>query len=219
MIVHTMNPTEVVAEAIRDLPAVWNKLRDPIARLQRLSKVDKRVRDREQVVSYRSHAGNNWLIVLRAKKRVITIAPFVYYWGSDNRLRAARVCDQGISFHFTDHVLDQYFNRFNKAVGQLERFKEFIVENFDFGVESSDELGELRVGVRHGYITGLWLVKEEVVQLTTFVDHGKLFQDQIEQMERLDQQRYELAHPGRRPLPGYVPAYPNGFRSAPTPAR
>ena len=84
------------------------------------------------------------------------------------------------------------------ATNETHTVKEFIVENFDFGVESSDELGELRVGVRHGYITGLWLVKEEVVQLTTFVDHGKLFQDQIEQMERLDQQRYELAHPGRR---------------------
>ena len=41
------------------------------------------------------------------------------------------------------------------------------------------------------------------MQLTTFVDHGKLFDDQIEQMERLDQQRYENAHPGRRPTPGY----------------
>ena len=46
-------------------------------------------------------------------------------------------------------------------------------------------------------------MKDKVVQLTTFVDHGKLFDDQIEQMERLDQQRYENAHPGRRPTPGY----------------
>lgn len=210
MIVHTMTPAEVIAEAIRDLPAVWNKLREPIERLKRNVKLNKRLLGKEQLIEYRSHAGNNWVIVVRPTKKVISISPFVYYWCSDRKLRAARVCDQGISYHFSHHVLDQYFNRFNKSEGQLERFKEFIAENVDMGVEHCEELGELRVGVRHGYITGVWLEKEKSVQLTTFVDHGKLFPEQLEQMERLDQQRYEHAHPGRRPPPGYASPYPNG---------
>ena len=66
MIVHTMSPAEVVAEAVRDLPAVWNKLKEPVARLQRQVKVDPRVRDKERFVEYRSHNSNNSIGVLRA---------------------------------------------------------------------------------------------------------------------------------------------------------
>ena len=168
-------------------------------------------------MEYRSHAGNNWIIVLRPTKKVLTIATFVYYWGSDNKLRAARICDQGISFHFSGYLLEQYFARFNKSAGALERFKEFAVENMDLGAESCDQLGELRCGIRHGYLTGRWVVKDEIVQLTTFVDHGKLFPEQIEQMERLDQQRYESAHPGRRPAPGYRSPWSKGPGGSSTP--
>ena len=203
MIVHTMSPAQVVAEAITDLPALWNKMKGPIARLQRLSKVDPRVRDKEHVEVYRSHGDNNWLVVMRPTKKVLSVAPFVWYWCADRKIRAARICDDGLSFHFSAHLLDQYFARFNKLEGQLERFKEFAKENIDLGIESCDAIGEIRCGVRHGYLTGRWEVKDKVVQLTTFVDHGKLFPDQIEQMERLDQQRYEQAHPGRRRTPGY----------------
>ena len=121
-------------------------------------------------MEYRSHAGNNWIIVLRPTKKVLTSATFVYYWGSDNKLRAARICDQGISFHFSGYLLEQYFARFNKSAGALERFKEFAVENMDLGAESCDQLGELRCGIRHDYLTGRWVVKDEIVQLTTFGD-------------------------------------------------
>lgn len=119
------------------------------------------------------------------------------------KICAARICDEGLSFHFSGHLFDQYFARFNKSVGALERFKEFAKENIDLGIESCDAIGEIRCGVRHGYLTGRWEVQDKVVQLTTFVDHGLLFPDQIEQMERLDQQRFENAHPGRRRTPGY----------------
>ena len=215
MIVHTMSPTEVVADAVRDLPAVWNKLKDPVARLQRQVKVDPRVRDKERFVEYRSHNSNNWIIVLRATKKVVSIVPYVYYWGSDKKLRAARICDPGISYHFSGHLLEQYFARFNKAAGALERLKEFAVENMDIGTESCDALGELRCGIRHGYLTGVWAVKDTVAQLTTFVDHGKLFPEQIEQMERLDQQRYESAHPGRRHQFGHPSPWAKGSGASP----
>lgn len=189
-----MSPTEVVAEAITDLPALWNKMKDPIARLQRRARVDPRVRDQEQLVPYRSHAGNNWLVVLRANKKVVSLTPFIYYYGKDEQIRAARICHAGISFHFSAHVLSQYFARFNKTLGKVERLKEFIVENMDIGLETCDQIDEIRVGVRHGYITGRWEVEDSLIQLTTFVDHGKLFPEQLEQMDRLDEQRYESAH-------------------------
>ncbi|MBK9289275.1 MAG: hypothetical protein IPN38_16730 [Flavobacteriales bacterium] len=38
-----------------------------------------------------------------------------------------------------------------------------------------------------------------MAQLITFVDHGKLFKEQLEQMERLDQQRFNSIRPVRIP--------------------
>ncbi|MBK9077179.1 MAG: hypothetical protein IPL77_19840 [Flavobacteriales bacterium] len=58
-------------------------------------------------------------------------------------------------------------------------------------------------------------MKDTVAQLTTFVDHGKLFPEQIEQMERLDQQRYESAHPGRRPQFGHPSPWAKGSGASP----
>jgi len=79
----------------------------------------------------------------------------------------------------------------------LDRLKEFVKENFDIGTEYDLDGDAVRCGVRHGYIIGTWEVPHRIAQLITFVDHGKLFEDQIEQMDRLDQQRYESAHPKR----------------------
>ena len=77
--------------------------------------------------------------------------------------------------------------------------KELIRENMDFGVEYSLDNDEVRVGVRHGYIIGKWVVPHKLAQLITFVDHGKLFDEQVEQMDRLDQQRAENLRPVRTP--------------------
>lgn len=219
MIVHTMSPAEVVQEAIRDLPTVWNKMKVPVDRLKHKSRVDPGVREKEQLVLYRSPAGNNWLVVMRPHKKVIAITLFVYYWCADNKLRAARICDPGISIHLSAHALEQYFNRFNRSAGAVERLKEFVKENMDIGLESCDEINELRCGIRHGYMTGVWAVKGSVMQITTFVDHGKLFPEQIEQMERLDVQRYESAHPTRRPEPGHISPYAKTPHPAPRAGR
>lgn len=204
MIVPSMSPAEVVREAISDLPAVWNKFRSPIDRLMREAKVNKRIRDKERLEAYRSPEGNNWLVLTRPNKKMVNVALFVWYWGTDERLRAARIQDDGVSYHLSAHMLEQYFERFNRLPGKLERLKEFAKENMDVGAEYSLDGNELRCGIRHGYLIGHWLVPHQIGQLTTFVDHGKLFTNQLEQMERLDQQRYASAHPGRRPTPGYV---------------
>lgn len=197
MIVPTMSIEQIITEAFGDLPALWNKMREPAKRLQRLSKVDKSCRGMEQVYSYRSHARNNWLVVMRASKKVISIACYVWYRGTDDRLRFARIQNDGVSYHFSAHMLEQYFERFNKEPVTLERMKEFVKENFDIGAEYALNANEVRCGIRHGYLIGHWEVDQHIAQITTFVDHGKLFNEQIEQMDRLDQQRYRSAHPIR----------------------
>ena len=199
MIVQTHSPEQVVREAFRDLPAMWNKMKDPIARLQRRMRVDKSLRMEPQLFEYRSHEGNNWLIAMLPTKKVLNIAPFVWYRGTDGYYRAARIVQDGVCYHISHHVLEQYAERFNSTEDGFFRLKEFIRENMDFGMEYCLDNDEVRVGVRHGYIIGKWVVPHKLAQLITFVDHGKLHADQHEQMDRLDQQRAEGLRPLRIP--------------------
>ncbi|HRP00128.1 MAG TPA: hypothetical protein PLN54_11885 [Flavobacteriales bacterium] len=201
MIVQTHTPEQVVREALRDMPALWNKLKDPVTRMQRQLRKDKSQRLVPQLFAYRSPAGNNWLVAMLATKKVISIVPFVWYRGVDGYYRAARVVEDGVCHHITHHVLEQYAERFNRTGDGLTRLKEFIRENMCFGTEHCLQNDDVRVGVAHGFLIGTWVVPHKVVQLITFVDHGKLFSDQLEQMERLDQQRFESTRPVR--IPGY----------------
>jgi hypothetical protein len=199
MIVQTHSPEQVVREAFRDMPAMWNKLKQPIERLQRNMRKDKSLRLQPLLHEYRSHEGNNWLVAMLPTKKVLQIAPFVWYRGTDGYYRAARIVADGVCFHISHHVFEQYAARFNRTGDGLSRMKEFIRENMDFGVEYSLDNDEVRVGVRHGYIIGKWVVPHKLAQLITFVDHGKLFDEQVEQMDRLDQQRAENLRPMRTP--------------------
>lgn len=203
MIVHTHSPEEVVREAFRDLPAMWNKLKGPIDRLQRRIRVDKALRMEPQLFEYRSHAGNNWLVAMLPTKKVLHIVPFVWYRGGDGFYRAARIVQDGLCYRLSHHVLEQYGARFNRTGDGLSRLKDFIRENMCFGSEYCLDNEDVRVGVKHGYIIGTWVVPHQLVQLITFVDHGKLFSEQLEQMDRLDQQRAEDLRP-QRPPGGYV---------------
>lgn len=204
MIVETHSPEQVVREALRDMPAMWNKLKDQLQRLMREVRKDKAVRKVPKLFEYRSHEGNNWVVAVLPQKKVMNIAPFVWYRGADNYYRAARVVEDGVCYHISHHVLAQYFARFNRTDDGLSRLKEFIQVNMAFGMEHCLDNNEVRVGVAHGYITGTWVVPQAVAQLTTFVDHGKLFPDQLEQMDRLDQQRYESLRPMANLRGGYV---------------
>jgi len=204
MIVETHTPEQVVREALRDIPAMWNKLKDPIKKLMRRVKVDKTTRNVPYLLEHRSHAGNNWLVAVLPQKKVLSVVPFVWYRGADHYYRAARVVEDGVCYHISHHVLAQYFARFNRTDDGSARLKEFVQENMTFGMEHCLDNSEVRVGVPHGYMTGTWCVPHKVVQLTTFVDHGKLFPDQLEQMDRLDAQRYASLRVPPRPPGGYV---------------
>jgi len=201
MIVQTHTPEQVVREALRDMPTLWNKLKGPVTRMQRQLRKDKSQRLVPQLFEYRSPAGNNWLVAMLPTKKVLNIVPFVWYRGADGYYRAARVVEDGVCHHITHHVLEQYAERFNRTGDGLTRLKEFIRENMCFGTEHCLQNDDVRVGVAQGFLIGTWVVPHQVVQLITFVDHGKLFSDQLEQMERLDQQRFESTRPVR--IPGY----------------
>lgn len=201
MIVQSHSPEQVVREALRDLPALWNKMKDPIGRLQRQMRVNKSLRLVPQLYAYRSPEGNNWLVAMMPTKKVLNIAPFVWYRGTDGYYRAARIMQDGVCFHISHHVLEQYAKRFNSTGDGLARLKEFIRENMSFGTEYCLDNNDVRVGITHGYIIGTWVVPHQVAQLITFVDHGKLFPEQLEQMDRLDHYRAQDLRAPR--IPGH----------------
>ena len=210
MIVPTHSPEEVVREAFRDLPALWNKMKDPIGRLKhQVRKKKGKLKLKEpQLFEYRSAAGNNWIVAIQPTKKMLAVVPFVWYRGSDERYRAARIVEDGVSYHISYHVLEQYNNRFNRTGDGLLRLKEFIRENLNFAAEHCPANSEVRVGIPQGYITGCWLVPHQVAQLTTFVDHGRLHADQLEQMDRLDEQRARSLRPVRIPGSDWNPWTP-----------
>lgn len=199
MIVQTHGPEEVVREGLRDLPAMWNKMKDPLARLQRRMRKDKSLRMEPQLFEYRSPAGNNWLVAILPTKKVLNIAPFVWYRGGDGHYRAARIVQDGVCHHISHHVLAQYAARFNRTGDGMARLKEFIRDNMCFGTEHLEGHDDVRVGITHGFLIGKWVLPHQVAQLITFVDHGKLFPEQLEQMDRLDELRFESIRPVRRP--------------------
>ncbi|MBP6642067.1 MAG: hypothetical protein KBA60_08815 [Flavobacteriales bacterium] len=205
MIVQKHSPEQVVREAFRDMPAMWNKMKQPIERIQRDMRKNKSMRFQPQLLEYRSHAGNNWLVAMLPTKKVLHIAPFVWYRGEDSYYRAARIMQDGVCFHISHHIFEQYAARFNRTSDGFTRMKEFIRENMDFGTEYCLDNDDVRVGVKHGYIIGTWVIPHKVAQLITFVDHGKLFDDQLEQMDRLDQQRADSLQPNRIPGGGVKP--------------
>jgi len=157
MIVQSHTPEQVVREAFRDLPAMWNKLKQPIDRLQRDMRKNKSLRFQPRLLEYRSHAGNNWLVAILPTKKVLQylsrlsgIAPFVWYRGKDGYYRAARIMQDGVCYHISHHVFDQYAARFNRTSDGFTRMKEFIRENMDFGTEYCLDNDDVRVGVMHG---------------------------------------------------------------------
>ncbi|MEO8066657.1 MAG: hypothetical protein ABI599_03080 [Flavobacteriales bacterium] len=203
MIVETMRPEEVVREACTDLPAMWNKMKKPIEELTHAARVNKKLRGKEVLKEYRSPQGNNWLVVLRPDTKVMQVSPFVWYRGRDGMYRTARIQDKGVSIHISHHALAQYFERFNREKDGMERLQEFILENFDMALVSHpDDPNELRCGIKHGMLTGRFVVPDVVAQLTTFINHGQYFDDQVSLGEQLDDMRADHAHTPRRPTPG-----------------
>lgn len=191
MIVPTHSPEQVVREALRDMPALWNKMKAPLKEQRRLMRVNKALRLIPQLIAYGSPAGNNWLVAMLPNKKMITVVPFVWYRGTDGYYRAARIVEDGVCHHISHHVLEQYAERFNRTGDGLARLKEFIRDNMCFGTEHLVGHDDVRVGITHGFLIGTWVVPHQVAQLITFVDHGRLFAAQQRQMERLDQYRQE----------------------------
>jgi len=202
MIVHTMTAPEMVTEARKDYEALRRKVEDPLRRMRRES-----IRNKQeiwQMIPWRSPKNkNNWLILLHQGKDVPRIYSMVWYHDGEGRINAVWTTHSGLAFHIDRHVIERYGARFNPTANPLERLQSFFLENYFYTVEPVEPEGEdtwkVNIGLNQGMGLGAWDRTTELVYMRTFINHGQLFQQQEDAMERMDLERimYSLT-PGQR---------------------
>lgn len=191
-----MSPAEVLRCAWHDKPAIVHKLMRPFEQLRRRHRKGDRSAVLEEVVTYTAPSGNRWILVLRARKSGIQVYHFVWYRGTDNRIRAMSIrWDGGGHTHYSWHVLEQYAARFSPDVEAEERLLQFVSNNYDVAFKA-EEVGENNTnmnmfgGARQGLLFGVLDERTDILHITTFVDHSLFFPDQVKLMEQLDHQRF-----------------------------
>ena len=191
-----MSAAEVLRCALQDKLAVVRKLSGPFEQLRRRHLKGDRTAVLEEVLTYTAPSGNRWIFVMRARKSGIQVYHFVWYRGTDNRIRAMRIrWDGGGQTHFSWHVLEQYAARFSPDVEAEERLMQFVANNYDVAFKA-EEVGEDNTnmnmfgGARQGLLFGVLDEKTDILHITTFVDHSLFFPDQVKLMEQLDLQRF-----------------------------
>lgn len=207
MIVATMTPEQVVADARSDLRPLYNKIK-PIMHKQ--ERQHRKLKDRGatalvQHLEWCSPRGNNWLIVLRTIKDDTYVSNMVWYRGRDQRLRATQIglLSDAPCAHFSAHMLERYGQRFNPDDDPVSRLKSFFFENYALSSLPIEDLGDGRCrilcGVMHGLITGYSDMRTNSFEFTTFLDHGRLSRKQWEFADALDMQRHlSSLSPGQR---------------------
>lgn len=205
MITPTMSPLEVARDARHDIRALSNKLK-PIAHAQeRAHRKGDRALHVDQLFRWRSPRGNNWMVVISTNKQGSRIAPLVWYRGTDDRLRACHVdlLGNATNIHYAAHVLERYMERFDPNRNSVERLADFFLANYNTAIHSAEDLGQGRhnvvVASLHGHCQGYGDTNTRLIELTTFVDPGHFFPDQVELDEVLDFERYaNRLTPGQR---------------------
>lgn len=188
-----MTEAEVVRAAKHDKPALDRKMQRPMELLRRRHMKGDRKEVLEEAHPYEAPSGNRWWVVMRYSKAGIQVIHFVWYRGMDNWIRAARIrWDGGSAVHYSRHLLEQYGARFSPDVHAEERLEQFIRNNYDVALKAEEldtDNNNVLGGIRQGLLLGVYDEVQDVACMTTFVDHGHLFADQIALCETFDFER------------------------------
>jgi len=205
MIVRTMTLPEMVADARQDYKALMNKVDSLLPKLRRMH-----LRDRAETISHllpwRSPRGNNWLLHFSLRKAGLLMHPLVWSYDARGRIFGLIVTPSGSTYCLDNHLLQRYGERFDPTANPLQRLRNFFQENYSYSAECTEQVGEdrfkVQVGMCHGMGLGEWDRKEGLVYINTFVNHGQLFQNQADSMERMDFERllHQLSASQRRHL-------------------
>lgn len=191
MIVHTMTTAEMVAEARKDFRALYNKCDKPLREARR-----EMLRNKEEIIHlfpWTSPRRNTWLLLVHQRKSGPRIYALVWYYDRDGRINAFHLAHKGMVFRIDRHVIERYGERFDPTAQPLERLQGFWLENHAYAVEPTKQLPDGRwsvnVGMNHGMGLGIWEQGTETVWVDTFINHGQMFSNQLDHMERMDVER------------------------------
>ena len=204
MIVHTMTNAEMIADARKDFPAIGNRIK-PLVREARRDMIRTR-KDRLIMTEWRSPRKNNWLLLVIHRKAGPRLYALTWYLDRDKRINAFIMAHEGMVYRISRHVIERYGERFDPTANPLQRLRNFFQENYSYSAECTEQVGEdrfkVQVGMCHGMGLGEWDRKEGLVYINTFVNHGQLFQNQADSMERMDFERllHQLSASQRRHL-------------------
>lgn len=191
MIVHTMSPEEMVADGRKDFAALYNRTDKPL-RLARREMIKTR-QDVMHLLPWRSPRNNNWLLLVQQRKAGPRIYALAWYYDRDGRINALHMAQRGMVFHLHRHVIERYGDRFDPTAKPLERLQSFWLENHAYSVNPVDKRSEdrynVQVGMNHGMGLGSWDLGTEIVHVETFINHGQMFTNQLDTMERMDVER------------------------------
>jgi len=194
MIVPTMSVPEMVADARKDFRALRNKLDEPLRRTRR-----EHIKTKQEILHllpWRSRNGNRWLLMVHQLKTGPRIYCLAWYYDHAGRINALWTAHSGLAYHISWHVIDRYGQRFDPTASPLERLQSFFLENYMYTVDvnevESEDRCSVSVGMNHGMGLGFWCRNEHVVYINTFVNHGQLFPEQEDAMERMDFERLLL---------------------------
>ncbi len=203
MIVHTMTHEQMVLEARKDYPALRNKCTEPLRKLRK-----EHLKDRQgellHMFTWTSPARkNNWLIVLRFTKATISTYTLAWFPDKQGKLAAVFTSSSGLAYYIDAHVFQRFGERFDPDETPLERLQSFFLENHMYSVEVDAPRGEhcwsVNIGANQGLGRGTWDTRTNIVHWGTFVNHGQLFPNQADSMERMDLERVFMGmSPGQR---------------------
>ena len=191
----------MVAEARKDFTALRNKLDEPLRRTRR-----EHIKCKQEILHllpWRSPKGNRWLLMVHQTKTGPRIYCMAWYYDAAGRINALWTAHSGMAYHISWHVIDRYGERFDPTAMPVERLQSFFLENYFYTVDVNEVVSEDRcnvsVGMNHGMGLGFWDRTEQLVYINTFVNHGQLFPEQADAMERMDLERILLGmSPGQR---------------------
>ena len=159
--------------------------------------------ERIHLFNWTSPRKNNWLLLVHQRKAGPRIYALTWYYDRDGRINALHMAQAGMVFHIDRHVIERYGHRFDPTAKPLERLLHFWLENHTYSVVPVEQRGEgslnVQVGMNHGMGLGHWNQGSEIVCVDTFINHGQMFNNQLDAMERMDMERMVRGlSPGQR---------------------
>lgn len=190
MLLHSMTPAELRREVETDYPPLKKYLEAHIGRIRRMLLKSPKFPAYLRMEAPRSRLGNIWQFFATALTKKQTKDPILTAWVNyetpwgRGAYRMYRHGDNpyGLIFNFTPH----FFSRFNErylishtAEGKVNAntVEAFMCDNIHINYTIKSDGAKFEGQVKDGYIFGDY-VGDNVFLVKTFVNYGKLFDDQ-----------------------------------------